>query len=248
MADLHVHMFNYKVDLDIVGTANRYTVNNIEVETKPHPWYPDFNISQLRIKPELINTETKAVTAYQSNMPQYHIFHSDEAKSQYGSHRGYRLLNRSPVFRLLSNNPMTGEAKWANYSVIVTKRKESERDSSSIFSQNDPFDPIISIDDFIDDENLVDEDLVAWLTVGTHHIPGTEDVPSTPTTWNQFSFILTPYNYFSECPSLNSADNVLIRPPDRDNKKAAVETYGRSFESKCIPVSVGPYDYDGIRR
>ncbi|XP_045207437.2 amiloride-sensitive amine oxidase [copper-containing]-like [Mercenaria mercenaria] len=247
-ADLHVHIFNYKVDLDITSTSNRYMVHNIKAETQKHPWLPNKNITKLLIKPELISTETGASTAYNSNTPQYHVIISSDAKSQYGSSKGYRILNKSPVSHLLSDQSVTAAAKWVNYSIIVTKRKESERDSTSIFAQNDPWDPLVDFQDFIDGENLVDEDLVAWVTIGSNHIPVTEDIPSTPTTWNQFSFFLTPHNYFAECPSLYSADNVLIRPSNEDNENPSVKTYGRSFKSKCIPQSIGPFNYNGIRR
>lgn len=247
MADLHVHLFNYKVDLDIAGAVNRYTVLNIEKETIKHPWYPNTNKTQLTIKPISISKEDKT-PVYKRGTPQYHIIHNQDAKSQYGSDRGYRILNKSPVLHSMAGEPIVAAGKWANYPVIVTKRKESERDSTSVFAQNDPWDPVVDFEDFIDGENLVDEDLVAWVTTGTHHIPGTEDIPSTPTTWNQFSFFLTPHNYFTACPGLNSADNVIIRPSDEKQGKPSIETYGQSFASTCIPQSVGPHTYDGIRR
>lgn len=247
IADLHAHIFNYKVDIDIAGMLNRYTVLNVEKETLKHPWYPNINKTQMYIRPELIGTEFKA-PVYKNNIPQYHVIHNHNAQSKYGVDRGYRILNKSPVVHLMSGEPVASAAKWANYPIIVTKRKDTERDSVSIFAQNDPWDPVLDFEDFIDGENLVDEDLVAWVTIGTHHIPGTEDLPTTPTTWNQFSFFLTPHNYFSECPGLDSADTVIIRPSSGGKGKPKVETYGNSFESKCIPQSVGPYSYDGFRR
>lgn len=247
IADLYVHMFNYKVDVDIAGTSNRYTVFDIGLETIEQPWNPGLNKTQLKMNSTLIHAESNEST-YKWTTPQYHMIHNKNARSQYGLDRGYRILNKSPVPHLLSGQPITAAASWANYPIVVTKRKDSERYSSSIYAQNNPWNPMVDFDDFIDGDNITDEDIVAWVTIGTHHIPGTEDIPSTPTTWNQYSFYLTPHNYFSECPSVNSADTVLIRPSREKTRKPMFATYGRSFETTCIPRSTGPFNYDGIRR
>ena len=44
--------------------------------------------------------------------------------------------------------------------------------------------------------------------MGMHHIPHTEDLPVTPTVGNHLTFFLFPYNYFTDCPSMSSRDQV----------------------------------------
>ena len=56
------------------------------------------------------------------------------------------------------------------------------------------------------------QDLVAWITMGVHHIPHTEDFPVTPTPTMDLSFYLTPYNYFDEDPAIVSLNAVRIEP------------------------------------
>ena len=53
---------------------------------------------------------------------------------------------------------------------------------------------------------------MAWLTLGVHHIPHSEDVPVVTTPGVQLTFYLLPYNYFDEDPSLASRDNIRVTP------------------------------------
>ena len=245
VANVHHHLFNYKVDLDIAGESNRFTTLDIELETVPNPWLNNVNKTQMKITESLKHRENETIQN-NPNVPQYHLFHNINAKNHFGEARAYRILNRAASPFIVENVPVARAAQWAKYPIAVTKRKDTERRSTSIFAQNDPWDPVVDFNDFLDDEEILDEDLVAWVTMGVHHIPGTEDVPSTPTTWNRYSFFITPHNYFQECPTVSSPDVVLIRP-GKEKGKPDVNTFGTSMQSTCIHKTVGPYDFDGDR-
>ena len=74
------------------------------------------------------------------------------------------------------------------------------------------------------------KDLVAWITLGTHHIPHSEDVPIVTTPGIQLTFYLLPYNYFDEDPSLASRDNIRVTP----GKNGLVYKYaGVTGEGAC---------------
>lgn len=241
MADLHHHLFNYKIDLDVVGERNRYAVLEIGTQTIDDPWIDGVKKTQEVIKRKEIKKESKEGT-FNNNVPQYHLIYNPAAKNKFGSHRAYRIYNKGPTQFLMVNASVTASAQWAKYPIMVTERKEAEQTSTSIYAQNDPWTPMVDFDDFVDGDSLEDQDLVAWVTMGVHHIPGTEDVPSTPTTWNQYSVFVQPHNYFDICPTTKLPDNVVIRP---NTDGPIVKTHGRSFESTCIPKSVGPFEYEG---
>lgn len=46
------------------------------------------------------------------------------------------------------------------------------------------------------------QDLVAWVTASFLHIPHAEDIPNTVTVGNKVGFLLRPYNFFDEDPSI----------------------------------------------
>lgn len=50
------------------------------------------------------------------------------------------------------------------------------------------------------------------MTLGTIHIPHTEDIPIVLTQGVQLTFHILPYNYFDEDMSLSSRDNVRVTP------------------------------------
>ena len=67
--------------------------------------------------------------------------------------------------------------------MAVTRYKDVEDVSSSIYAQGDPYDPVLDFSRYLDDnDTIVDADLITWLTTGMYHVPHAEDVPSTATT------------------------------------------------------------------
>ena len=50
------------------------------------------------------------------------------------------------------------------------------------------------------DRAIGNRDIVAWYTVGFHHIPRMEDWPVMPTHW--FGFTLMPHNFFASNPAM----------------------------------------------
>ena len=248
VANFHQHLFHYKVDLDIVGTVNRYATIDISRETVPNPWIPGVNKTQMRFDTKLKTTEVHAATEFNFDKPKYHIVYNDKASNRYGSHRAYRIDHRAMSKYLLDGVDVTEAAGWAKYQMAVTKYDDIEETSSSIYAQNEPWDPVLDFRRFVeDDDSIVDEDLVFWLTAGVHHIPHSEDVPSTATPANQFSMFLRPFNYFHECPSMVVSDAVHIQPEDNYNK-ITVDTFGTSTSSKCVPPTGASVNaYNGTR-
>ena len=246
-ANLHEHIFNFKIDLDIAGDLNRYSVEDIKLENISHPWFSNTTKRHMKIHKSLVKTELKNITnTFKTS--QYHLFHNKNAKNKYGVDRAYRILNKSPVTDLLSGIDVTKAAAWSKYPIIVTRRKDAESRSSSIYAQNDPWNPVLDFDDFLDEESLVDKDLVAWVTMGTYHIPGTEDVPLTSTVWNQYSFFLAPHNYFWRSPDTEQVDTLKMRRSRNTNGEFVTDISQRHRPSSCIPPTQSdPSDYDGTR-
>ena len=81
------------------------------------------------------------------------------------------------------------------------------------------------------------QDLVAWITMGVHHIPHTEDLPVTPTPTMDLSFYLTPYNYFEEDPAISSLNAVRIEAKDKSKLKTSLNIikYGVKQNLQCFP-------------
>lgn len=243
---LHQHLFHFKVDLDINGSRNRYATLDTSVVTKPSQWYRGINHTYIGF--EKVDRKREQDVIFDTGDASKHrfdIIYNNRATSKFGSNRAYRIFNLAMSDLFLEDSKVANAARWAKYPLAVTQFKDTEEMSTSIYAQNDPWKPVVDFDRFLfNNESIVDEDLVAWVTMGRVHIPHTEDVPSNSITGNQYTFFLLPFNYFTECPSIGSPNAVRIRPalPPNGNK---VETFGTSFESTCVQESVGPFEYDG---
>ncbi|NWJ03367.1 AOC1 oxidase, partial [Crypturellus undulatus] len=134
--------------------------------------------------------------------------------------------------------------RFCRYHLAVTRHHENEATSSSIYNQNDPWEPVVDFEGFVrDDESIEDEDLVAWVTVGFLHIPHAEDVPNTATPGNAVGFFLRPFNFFDEDPSVASRSTVIVRPLDATASHVQIQRWTPASPGPC--VSPGPFTYNG---
>ncbi|NWY67851.1 AOC1 oxidase, partial [Erithacus rubecula] len=134
------------------------------------------------------------------------------------------------------------------YHLAVTRRHENEPSSSSIYSQNDPWDPPVTFESFIrDNETIEDQDLVAWVTVGFLHVPHAEDIPNTATPGNAVGFFLRPFNFFNEDPSVASRAAVIVRPLDPPLcSQVHIERWTPASAGPCVHPE--PFTYNGTSR
>ncbi|CAE8601924.1 unnamed protein product [Polarella glacialis] len=96
---------------------------------------------------------------------------------------------------------------WTKYHLAVTKQHDKEYRMNSPYVQYDSYETDGSarnLDLFLADrENILDEDLVAWIGIGKEHIPRQEDLPMVSNFGVGFS--LQPMNFVE--------GNVVASPP-----------------------------------
>ncbi|NWI36726.1 AOC1 oxidase, partial [Picathartes gymnocephalus] len=134
------------------------------------------------------------------------------------------------------------------YHLAVTRRHENEPSSSSIYTQNNPWDPPVTFESFIhDNETIEDQDLVAWVTVGFLHVPHAEDIPNTATPGNAVGFFLRPFNFFNEDPSVASRAPVIVRPLDPPScSRLEIRRWTPPSPGPCVHPE--PFTYNGTYR
>ncbi|KAH9489191.1 hypothetical protein Btru_044455 [Bulinus truncatus] len=206
IGNVHHHMAQFKVDLDILGTQNRFeTVEVVSQETQ------DIK-NMLRLRRTLKQTETEAVYDYDLR-PEFLLVHNDKNRTKSNGIKGYRIALSGASKQYLPDSQGNEQAiTWARHQLVVTKHKDEEFSSSSNYAMFDGADPVVDFSNFyLDDDNIVDEDVVVWLTCGMHHIPHTEDLPVTPAVGNHLSFFLLPHNYFPSDPATQSRDSVKFK-------------------------------------
>ena len=240
---MHDHIFNYKVDIDVFGTKQSYETIEVGLQNITNPWFPEDYHLQKVLHRRLKKNETEAVYHYEFDKPTSMNFINKNKLNSYGVHRGIRVQIRDMMKQMYPESwPVVRGAMWSLNQLTVTKRKETEEKSSCIYNQQDMVDPVLDFSRYVDGENIEDEDLVAWVTMGMIHIPHSEDIPNTATPGSSASFLLRPFNYFDEDPSMASYDGVLIMPSEDGAK---IDTFGTPTKPSCTPKEK-PMEFYGL--
>ncbi|XP_067664957.1 putative amine oxidase [copper-containing] [Haliotis asinina] len=238
--NIHHHMVNFKIDLDIHGPKNRYETLDIHaVEVPNDVSATNATFWQTMVERNLKESEMEAAFKYDFQSPKYHVIHNGGVKTRHGEISGYRLHLQGMSYQPLPENlGNEASASWSRYQLAATKFKDWERESSSCYGMFDSMDPVVNFTSFLaDNESIVDEDLVLWASVGIHHIPHTEDLPITPTVGGHLGIYLLPFSYFQECPSMASRDSVRLELKERFTISSGVRVDGYNNASTCLPKS-----------
>jgi diamine oxidase len=161
-ASLHNHLFNFKVDLDIKGTTNRYETLDIKTRLEDDPWVNGEQQYQPFIERVLKENELSAVYTYNFETPKVHVFSNYGDISELGNPRGYRIELQKMSKQLLPQGyGFENSISWSRYQMAVTKYHPDEERSSSPFTMWDARDPVVNFQKYIDDnEDLIDQVLV----------------------------------------------------------------------------------------
>ena len=242
VGNLHDHIFHYKVDLDVHQRYNTFRTIEIKTANKQSSWPPaDNRILKVFEEKDIRNEVDAKFQTIDFNKPTFYNIYGNEV-NKFGSKKGYLIQSQSAVKQVLPvSDYITKMAPWSIYPLVVTKYRATEPKSSSLYNQNSPTRPIVDFPNFETQQNegILNQDLVAWLSIGSIQIPTSEDVPNVASAANGARFFLRPFNYFDEDPSIASTNAVVIRPARNNN---LVQTFGTPSEEKvCVPRK---YDVD----
>ncbi|KAH7926787.1 amine oxidase catalytic domain-containing protein [Leucogyrophana mollusca] len=247
IGSLHDHVINFKVDLDVAGTSNSLLKITTSQEIITQPWYEDDwgdEVIQQKITREYIDNEDDALLRFPTNFQGSFAVVNQNETNKWGVPRGYAIHpGYSPVHNtIVGSKRLLNNANWARYNLAVSRRKETEPSSSSMWNFNLPGAPPVDFHKFFDGESIAQEDLVAWVNVGMHHLPQAEDAPNTRTNTAASSFFLTPVNYFDYDVSIESTNAILLQSPEKPGDPFSHDDYGVR-PAHCIPEPVAPFEY-----
>ncbi|KAL6067132.1 tryptamine:oxygen oxidoreductase (deaminating) [Balamuthia mandrillaris] len=238
---LHDHFASYKVDLDVAGTQNSFENQVVKTRAVERAWSTTPAPVILKYLEKNV-AETEVGVKLDASKPAHWVFVSEE-ENQWGEKRGYRVHLPGSIHQLLPDeHPYLKSAAWSKYNLAVTKYKEEESACTHIMDMQAPAEPLVNLDNFIDGESIINEDLVAWVSFGSIHVPTSEDIPNTNTPSSFGHFWLRPHNFFTESPSIAARGNVFVNLNDRENP--TVEEYTLGNNGNC-QVPAFEFEYLG---
>jgi len=211
---VHSHAVSWKADIDVAGvranTLQTTKVRTMEVEPPPGYGHQLFSkyLERRDIEKEGIGSSTFVANPRE---PGHWAVTDRAATSTSGNRRGYAiaLSSWSTTQVLPDSHPFVRAMPFTKYHLAVTRYHDREYRVNSPYTQYDGLEDVRGpgaqdLDAFLaDGEDLVDEDLVAWVGVGKEHIVRQEDLPLVSNFGVGFS--LVPWNFFD--------GNVASNPP-----------------------------------
>ncbi|KXJ88365.1 copper amine oxidase [Microdochium bolleyi] len=196
---LHTHVMNFKADFDLIDTANSFIKTDIVVENVTKEWAPELGeFEMMRYNFTTISSESQGLLPGIANGQTMYTVENTAKKNKWGEARGYRIIpGLSNVGLTSKTNPFfLKSAEFAKQPFAVSRHKDTEQASSSALNQNVPLAPPVEFWKFFeDDEDLVQQDIVAWVNLGMQHYTRAEDMPNTLMSEAHSSIMFAPMNW-----------------------------------------------------
>lgn len=193
----HSHFFSFRLDLDVDGTGNSLVVDRLRTER-----LPESNPRRSLWKVESVTARTEGEAQRHSTMtePEIWRFINPAVKGAYGQPAGYQVEGHGAMTLLSPDDYMQRRAGFTNHTLWVTPYRPDE-----LFAAGD-YPTVSTAGDGLPqwtaaNRPVADTDLVAWLTMGFHHVPRPEDWPVMPVAWH--SFEIRPVGFFNRNPAID---------------------------------------------
>ncbi|WP_263372835.1 copper amine oxidase [Granulicella aggregans] len=195
----HDHFFSYRLDLDVDGTKNSLMVDKL-VPFK----LPETSLGRKWIwamKPEMIATEGDAKLNVSLDHPAMWRFANEGVKNSLGQNTSFEIMPGETGISLLPSSEWPQKrAGFSEHSLWVTPYDPNERYVSGVYVMGSKGED--SLPEWVkQNRSIMNTDIVAWYTVGFHHVPRAEDWPQMPIMWHTFS--LRPFDFLNKNPTMD---------------------------------------------
>ncbi len=194
----HSHFFSFRLDLDIDGPANSVAVDRLVTERMPKG---SARTSLWNYITDIAQREGDAQRRSTIDKPEVWRVTNPNHAGPYGDPVSYEIAGGHQAVTLLSDDDfIRRRAGFTEHTLWVTPYVADE-----LFAAGDY--PTAHLPGqglpawTSGNRPIANTDVVAWYTVGFHHIPRSEDWPIMPVAWH--SFVLKPTGFFTRNPALD---------------------------------------------
>jgi primary-amine oxidase len=194
----HDHYFNFRLDLDVGGTANSLEVDRLKqvLLPKDHP-----RRSLWVVEPSVARTESDGRLHHDLAKPAlWRVVNPSQSNAQ-GYPVGVEIHGGSNAQTLLSADDWPRRrAGFIDHHLWVTPYAPGERYAAGDFpTLSQPGEGLPTWT--AANRRIENTDIVAWHTLGFHHVVRAEDWPVMPVMWRGFE--LRPFDFFDRNPALD---------------------------------------------
>jgi primary-amine oxidase len=194
VAVYHDHYLSFRLDMDVDGQNNTFMVDRlvpekISARTRTSIW---------GVESTPAKTESQAIMDIDPRKPAMWHFVSGTERGPLGYPTGFEIMPEATAVDFLSpDDPSLKVGAFAEHQLWVTPYKPDERYAAGVYVTNSKGGEGLPAWTKAD-RPIENTDIVAWYTLGFHHVVRIEDWPVMPTLWHEF--MIRPINFFSENP------------------------------------------------
>jgi len=193
----HDHFFSYRLDMDVDGQKNSFMAENLKKRELPAATHRK---SIWVAEPSVAKTERDAMMDVALDKPAMWMFVNPNVRGPLGYPTGYEIMPGITAASLL--DPEDGVQKVGAFSahqLWVTPYKAEETYASGVYPSSGRGDDGLAVWTRAN-RAIENTDIVAWYTLGFHHVPRAEDWPVMPVMWHDF--VIRPFDFFGANPGL----------------------------------------------
>ena len=194
VAPNHSHHFNFRLDLDVDGPLNSFAVGELALKETGHT-NPRKGVWTLEEK--TVTRESQgALDASEAGL--WRMFNPQHKNAQ-GYPRSYLIESEGNVEPLMKRQDYR-RARFIEHNLWLTAYNPDERYAAGDTPNQHPGEP--GLPQYLgNNQSLVNRDVVAWVTLGFHHVTAAEDWPVMSR--EHTSLELVPANFFDRNPALD---------------------------------------------
>ena len=196
----HDHFFSFRLDLDVDGTKNSFMQDKL-VQYKLDPKTTTGRTTIWAMQPSMLSKESEAQLNTSIEHPQMWRFANMAEKNSLGYPTSFEIMPGETGISLLA--PDDWPQKRGGYSahnLWITPYDPDERYAAGLYvpgSRATDGLPVWTKKN----RNIMDTDIVAWYTMGFHHVPRPEDWPQMPTMWHDVT--IRPFDFYNKNPLMD---------------------------------------------
>jgi primary-amine oxidase len=193
----HDHYFNFRLDVDIDGTANTF---NQDVYTTTALPADSARKSVYVVTRRLAATEKEAQLSSGHGPSRWRVV--NEAKTNgVGNPVSFEVLAANHARLIIDRTDWPAKrARFLEHDVWVTPYAPTERYAAGQYLLGSKGDDGLAVW-AARNRNVRNQDIVLWVNLGMHHLTRAEDIPVMPMIWH--SFKLRPHNFFDRNPGID---------------------------------------------
>ena len=193
LAISHDHYFSIRLDFDIDGPVNRFARQRLARVTLPRD-NPRRSIWRLQDDPMRIEGAVP-----NGRGPQVWRIENPSVTTKLGHHPSYQIQGQGPTSLLAPSDWPQRRAAFSASNLWITARREGELHAAGPYPNQSLGGE--GLPSYANGESIEETDLVAWYTMGFHHVTRPEDWPVLSTVWRTVT--LRPFGFFTRNPSLD---------------------------------------------